>query len=171
MKKQKGVVPHEEESVSPRQSFRPVIERHTSVSRFYTHNYVPVLIVTACPSVADQLLRNYTSGKNLIKIDQNEEGHGGDTPRPQEINPNSIQNESRHGMGYYKRKNKRVTEWLVEEEVDKEKVVFSIIHTGLRHAMSLRQMLYKQAIEKRSVILFVFSYTQSSSLDHITHTV
>ncbi|KAL0483247.1 hypothetical protein AKO1_011542 [Acrasis kona] len=131
---------------------------------------VPVLIVTSCHGVVDQLLTNYISNRSLIKKDDNDAANEAPAAHPRGGNNLLFGEQRNQGLCYYKRKNKRVTEWLVEDEINKDRVVFSIVHTGLKHAISLRQMLYKQAIEKRSIILFVFSYTQSNSIEHISHT-
>ncbi|KAF0984618.1 hypothetical protein FDP41_000517 [Naegleria fowleri] len=132
-------------------------------------------------------------------------------------------------LNYYLRKNKRVTEWYIEEQSfdylrhldvffeknevsqlssishdllntgfhledlisideedffetyleksisqvpEKKKIIFRVCHTGSRHALSLRQALYKQMLLEQkqeqnqtiapTVVIFVFSYTNSS---------
>jgi hypothetical protein len=67
---------------------------------------------------------------------------------------------------YYKKKNSLVSEWFIEDKCHngQERVLFRVTHTGARHAPSLRQALYKQAIENDSVIVFLFSYTKQVNL-------
>ncbi|KAG2386888.1 hypothetical protein C9374_001923 [Naegleria lovaniensis] len=148
---------------------------------------------------------------------------------PPTVPPKPKTEQDSNKLNYYLRKNKRVTEWYIEEhsvdylrhldeffeknEVsqlsnishdllntgfhledliaieeeeffesyleksippvpEKKKLLFRVCHTGSRHALSLRQALYKQMLLEQkpeqnqtiapTVVIFVFSYTNSS---------